>query len=157
MRVTVAAATERTFALGDFVTEGGTLLPGAELRFRVLGDVEAAKAHGWIVIFHALTGSSDVEAWWDPLIGPGRPLDTSRHAIVAANLLGSCYGSTGPRDWAARGNGPFPLLAPADSRGPTSRCSLRSASSAWPSRPAARSAGWWRSSGDAALVPSTGS
>ena len=52
------------------------MIPNAELRYRVLGDVEAAGANGWIVVFHALTGSSDVEAWWGPLIGPGRALDT---------------------------------------------------------------------------------
>jgi homoserine O-acetyltransferase len=33
---------------------------------------------------------------------------------VAANLLGSCYGSTGPREWAVRGGGAFPSLTPAD-------------------------------------------
>ena len=65
-------------------------------------------------MFHALTGSADVEQWWGPLIGPGKPLDTTRHAIVAANLLGSCYGSTGPQEWAADNSDPFPDLAPAD-------------------------------------------
>ena len=110
----VEATLERTFTLGDFVTAGGAVIPNAELRYRVLGNVEAARANGWIVVFHALTGSSDVEAWWGPLIGPGRALDTARHAIVAANLLGSCYGSTGPREWAARESTPFPALTPAD-------------------------------------------
>jgi homoserine O-acetyltransferase len=34
--------------------------------------------------------------WWDGLIGPGRPLDTDRHFVVAANVLGGCQGTTGP-------------------------------------------------------------
>ena len=110
----VDAVTERTFTLGDFATVGGALIEQAELRYRVLGDVEAAREHGWILVFHALTGSSDVEAWWGPLIGPGLALDTTRHAIVAANLLGSCYGSTGPREWAQRTSEPFPVLTPVD-------------------------------------------
>jgi homoserine O-acetyltransferase len=114
MRVAVEAPADRTFALGDFVTSGGAVIPAAELRYRVLGDTGAARENGWIVVFHALTGSADVEAWWGPLIGPGRALDTERHAVVAANLLGSCYGSTGPREWAARGGGAFPALTPAD-------------------------------------------
>jgi homoserine O-acetyltransferase len=114
MRVAVAAGTDRTFALGDFVTTGGAVLTAAEVRYRVIGDAEAARANGWIVVFHALTGSADVEAWWGPLIGPGRALDTTRHAIVATNLIGSCYGSTGPRDWAARESVPFPALTVAD-------------------------------------------
>jgi homoserine O-acetyltransferase len=80
----------------------------------VIGDVDAAREHGWILVFHALTGSANVEQWWGPLIGPGKPLDTARHAIVAANLLGSCYGSTGPQEWAADHDDLFPDLGPAD-------------------------------------------
>ncbi|HEX6484626.1 MAG TPA: homoserine O-acetyltransferase [Ktedonobacteraceae bacterium] len=59
-----------------------------------------------ILITHALTGSShafDPEhpddpkaAWWNPLIGAGRPFDTSRYFVVCSNILGGCYGSTGP-------------------------------------------------------------
>jgi homoserine O-acetyltransferase/O-succinyltransferase len=100
--------------LGEFMTADGQVLRGLRLRYRVLGDTEAARDHGWILVFHALTGSADVEAWWGPLIGPGKALDTSRHAIVAANLLGSCYGSTGPREWASEHDEPFPDLSPAD-------------------------------------------
>ncbi len=59
-----------------------------------------------VLITHALTGSShahDTEspddtkvAWWNPLIGPGRFFDTSRYYVICSNVLGSCYGSTGP-------------------------------------------------------------
>jgi len=76
--VTVDATTDRTFPLGEFVTAKGEAIERAELRYRVLGDPDAARDNGWIVVFHALTGSADVEAWWGPLIGPGRALDTSR-------------------------------------------------------------------------------
>jgi len=100
--------------LGEFMTADGQVLRGLRLRYSVLGDTEAARDHGWILVFHALTGSADVEAWWGPLIGPGKALDTSRHAILAANLLGSCYGSTGPREWASEHDEPFPELSPAD-------------------------------------------
>jgi homoserine O-acetyltransferase len=116
--VAVAAATvSRDFVLGDVVTTGGGVLHDARLRYRVLGDVDAARANGWILVFHALTGNAEVDAWWGPIVGPGLPLDTSRHAIVAANLLGSCYGSTGPAEAAARGDAPFPVLTPADLAG----------------------------------------
>jgi homoserine O-acetyltransferase len=99
------------FPLGDFRTEGGDTLRDAVLQYRVIGDRAAAARNGWILVFHALTGSADVDAWWEPLVGPGRALDTSRHAVVCANLLGSCYGSTGP---ARLRDGTFPALTTAD-------------------------------------------
>ena len=49
------------------------------------------------MVIHALTGSADAAGdWWEPIIGPGRALDTDRHGVLCANLLGGRYGSTGP-------------------------------------------------------------
>jgi homoserine O-acetyltransferase len=95
--------------VANFHTEGGAALDELRLRYRIIGDPAAAQRNGWILVFHALTGSADVEAWWGDLVGPGRPLDTERHAIIAANLPGSCYGSSGPLD-----DPGFPALTPAD-------------------------------------------
>jgi len=104
----------RDFALEELTTTQGRKLTGLRLRYRVFGDVEAAQENGWILVFHALTGSSDLDAWWGPLVGPGKALDSTRHAILAANLLGSCYGSSGPTEWRADRGEPFPELTPAD-------------------------------------------
>jgi homoserine O-acetyltransferase len=92
----------------------GQSVSGLKLRYRLFGDLEAASDNGWILVFHALTGSAEVDAWWGPLVGPGKALDTTRHAIVAANLLGSCYGSSGPTDWRAEQGKRFPELSPVD-------------------------------------------
>src|SRR6185437_4990952 len=110
----IQAMGTRDLSLDHLVTAGGRTLAGVRLRYRVIGDTDAARDNGWILVFHALTGSADVEAWWGPLVGPGRPLDTTRHAIVSANLLGSCYGSTGPREWAAEHEDGWPELTPGD-------------------------------------------
>jgi homoserine O-acetyltransferase/O-succinyltransferase len=104
----------RDFPIGELTTDDGQVLTGLRLRYRVIGDPGAAAENGWILVFHALTGSSDVEAWWGPLVGPGRALDTTRHAVVAANLLGGCYGSTGPAEWKAEHGEGFPELTPVD-------------------------------------------
>ncbi len=62
-------------------------------------------------MFHSLTGSADVDSWWESMIGPGKPLDTLRRPVIAANLLGSCYGSSGP---SAVTDGSFPALTSLD-------------------------------------------
>lgn len=57
-----------------------------------------------ILLNHALTGDShpashnqhDEKGWWEPLVGPGRPLDTDKYYIICTNVLGGCQGTTGP-------------------------------------------------------------
>lgn len=46
-----------------------------------------------LVICHALTGSSDVQDWWGPLLGTDKTFDPSRFFIICVNFLGSPYGS----------------------------------------------------------------
>lgn len=98
-------------SLGTFRTEGGGLIPDARLRYRVYGSLGLGRVNGAILVFHALTGSADIDEWWGPVIGAGKALDTARHPVIAANLLGSCYGSSGPSETT---DGSFPSLTPAD-------------------------------------------
>lgn len=80
-----------------FVTEGGTVLTSLRVAYRTWGEPNA-DASNVVWVCHALTGSADADTWWPDLIGPGRVIDTSTHFVVCANMLGSCYGSTGPTD-----------------------------------------------------------
>ncbi len=55
--------------------------------------------------------------FWEELIGPGRAIDTDRYQVLCPNLLGSCYGTTGPRSPGPDGKPRlkrFPLLTPRD-------------------------------------------
>ncbi len=84
--------------------QGGTFGP-VTLAYETWGRLNAAGDNA-VLITHALTGNThahDAErpddtkiAWWNPLIGPGRFFDTSRYYVICSNILGGCYGSTGP-------------------------------------------------------------
>lgn len=79
----------------EFVLENGETLAGLEIAYQTWGELNASKDNV-IWICHALTGNSDAADWWPNLIGKGRVLDTDRFFVICANMLGSCYGSTGP-------------------------------------------------------------
>ena len=82
-------------ALGPFVLGDGTRLPELVVAWRHDGPPPGSAPQ--VVVVHALTGSADAAGdWWEPLIGPGRALDTRRVGVLGANLLGGRYGSTGP-------------------------------------------------------------
>lgn len=77
--------------------EGGAQLQDATLAYRTWGRLNAARDNA-VLVCHALTGSPDVDQWWPGLFGPGRALDPTRDFILCSNVLGGCYGSTGPGD-----------------------------------------------------------
>lgn len=78
-----------------FELESGETLPEVVIAYRTWGNSENAFQHA-ILICHALTGSADVDAWWPGMIGSGKAFDPSHDFIICANILGSCYGTTGP-------------------------------------------------------------
>jgi len=78
-----------------FKTETGAILPELEIAYNIYGKLNA-NADNVIWVCHAMTANSDVEAWWPGMVGKGLLFDTDRFFIVCANVLGSCYGTTGP-------------------------------------------------------------
>ena len=80
-----------------FVTESGDVIPGLVIAYHTYGTLND-EGDNVIWVCHALTANSDVEAWWPGMVGRGLMLDTSEYFIVCANILGSCYGTTGPAD-----------------------------------------------------------
>eukprot|EP00457_Paulinella_chromatophora_P002442 gb/GEZN01002447.1/.p1 GENE.gb/GEZN01002447.1/~~gb/GEZN01002447.1/.p1 ORF type:complete len:461 (-),score=76.50 gb/GEZN01002447.1/:1034-2416(-) len=84
-----------TFRVENFELECGVTLKQAQVRYRKFGEFNEKKDN-CLVVCHALTGNAAVDSWWSDIFGPGRMLDPSKYLIVCANVLGSCYGSTGP-------------------------------------------------------------
>lgn len=98
----MVAATEPTFE-GDFtfahdepfrLSAGGTLQP-VSLRYARYGELNEARDNA-VLVCHALSGSARVADWWPQLVGPNQPFDPKRHCVIGINVIGSCYGSTGP-------------------------------------------------------------
>ena len=78
----------------SFTLENGAVLPELQIKFHTWGHQSTARRVVWIC--HALTANSDAADWWKGMIGPGFCFDPAHDFIVCANILGSCYGTTGP-------------------------------------------------------------
>ncbi|HEU0258199.1 MAG TPA: homoserine O-acetyltransferase [Burkholderiales bacterium] len=84
---------------------GGAELADFEIAYETYGRLNEARSNA-VLVCHALNASHHVAGfyendpqnvgWWDNLVGPGKPLDTSRFFVVGSNYIGSCFGSTGP-------------------------------------------------------------
>jgi len=91
----ISAETKYFDVDGGFPLENGDVLRDVRIAYRTWGDIANA-GERTVLVCHALTGSADVDAWWPGIIGPGLAFDPARDFIVCANILGSCYGTTGP-------------------------------------------------------------
>lgn len=90
---------------GPFRTDSGRELAGVRVAYETYGELNASKDNALLVI-HALTGDAHAagvhspddprSGWWDPMIGPGKAIDTDRYFVVSTNNLGGCSGTTGP-------------------------------------------------------------
>ena len=78
-----------------FLLECGKTLPQLQITYHTYGTYQPEKSHV-IWVCHALTANADVFDWWKGLFGPNYLFNPEEHFIVCANILGSCYGTTGP-------------------------------------------------------------
>ena len=95
-----------TFAEAEpFCLESGATLGPVTVAYETYGRLNADRSNA-ILICHALSGSAHAAGyhsledrkpgWWDECIGPGKAFDTDRFFVICSNVIGSCYGSTGP-------------------------------------------------------------
>jgi homoserine O-acetyltransferase len=85
--------------------ESGRLLGPLTLAYETYGALNREKSNA-ILVAHAWTGDAHAAGrhhpderkpgWWDDMIGPGKVLDTDRYFVICSNVIGSCFGSTGP-------------------------------------------------------------
>lgn len=78
-----------------FVTESGFSIPEPAIAYQTWGKLNDAR-NNVVLVCHALTGNTSADEWFSGIFGPAKPLDPERHFIICANVLGSCYGSSGP-------------------------------------------------------------
>ena len=91
--------------------KSGLQLDNYHLVYDTYGQLNAERSNA-VLICHALSGNHHVAGvyadkdksfgWWDNMVGPGKPIDTSRFFVIGVNNLGGCHGSTGPASIDAR-------------------------------------------------------
>jgi len=79
----------------SFQLESGEVLPGLTIAYNSYGKLNEAKDNV-VWVCHALTASSDVFRWWPGLVGDDCVINPKDHFIICVNIIGGCYGSSGP-------------------------------------------------------------
>lgn len=81
----------------------GATLPTFDIAYETWGTLSPARDN--VILLHtglsasshaASTSVNPSPGWWEEFIGPGRALDTDQYFVICTNVLGGCYGSTGP-------------------------------------------------------------
>jgi len=100
--------------------ESGRILEPYQISYETYGELNA-DASNVILVCHALSGSHHAAGvyegerkagWWDGLIGDKKAIDTEKYFVISTNVLGSCFGSTGPMSDNYPSNQPYRLKFP---------------------------------------------
>ena len=105
----------------ELALESGQKLGPITLAYETYGQLNRAAGNA-VIVFHALSGNSHAAGcytesderpgWWDNMIGPGKGIDTDKYFVICSNIIGSCYGSTGPGSPDPRTGKPYGLSFP---------------------------------------------
>jgi len=97
------------------LTSGG-VIDEYDLIYETYGTLNSDRSNA-VLVCHALSSNHHAAGyhgpedrkpgWWENLVGPGKPIDTSRFFVVCCNNLGGCAGSTGPSSINPKTGKPF--------------------------------------------------
>ena len=128
------AVEAQRFTTREFALDSGALLTELQIAYEAYGTL-APGGRNAVLLTHGFTSHQHMAGRyregcappgldagtpgnWPQLVGPGLAIDTDRWFVVSSNMLGSSWGSTGPRDIDARTDKPygpaFPRLAMSD-------------------------------------------
>lgn len=104
--MSVSIVREQSITISDGIRlDSGRILAPITIAYETYGTLNTDASNA-ILVEHAWTGSAHLAGkqsendtkpgWWDAIVGPGRLLDTDRYFVICSNVIGSCFGSTGP-------------------------------------------------------------
>lgn len=100
--------------------ESGVTFGPITVAYETYGTLSPARDNA-IVVCHALSGGANAAGWhagakhpgwWDDMIGPGKAFDTNQYFVISSNVLGSCYGTSGPSSIDPKTGKPYGLTFP---------------------------------------------
>lgn len=98
----------------------GVALGPVTVAYETYGRLNS-KCDNAILVCHALSGGAHAAGylpgqrkpgWWDDMIGPGKGFDTDKYFVISSNVIGSCYGTTGPASTDPSTDKPYGLTFP---------------------------------------------
>ena len=91
---------------GPITLVSGRSLERVEVAYETYGELDEHGTNA-VLVCHALSGDAHVAegpdlngerrpGWWDPMVGPGKAIDTRKYFVICSNVIGGCSGTTGP-------------------------------------------------------------
>lgn len=98
-------------SLMPFRMDCGEELPELEIAYHTFGKLNSERSNA-VLVLHAFSGDSNAAQWWQTMVGPGLPIDTGKYYVICSNVLGGCYGTTGPKSIDPRTGQPYGFSFP---------------------------------------------
>ena len=97
----------------------GDEIPRLDMAYETWGELNTGRSNAVLILTglspsaHAASSAADPrEGWWEPMLGPGKSIDSDRNFVICINSLGSCKGSTGPASINPETGKPYRLSFP---------------------------------------------